>query len=625
LASFWLTAFLPLCLGYSLVLLYQFRTVRIKRLDDARVQARLLGNACRGALESGRAETAARILSAAGEIPWALDAVLVRPDGGIFAAYHRDDVSPGSVFQPGEERDFEFRGPEVLVSHPLERGGRVLGRLNLRASLRGLTPGIVPYSITMLLVLGGLVVLAAALAKIFQERITRPVYGLLAATRNLSGSGGEGGRKKGRDEYSILRERLDYLKEQVDIRAMNLEEAETAKKQLRELEEERGRFREYFENSALGLMIFDPVEEGEDFKFSHFNAAGEKMTRIHRADLIGNRITALFPAVVESGLFAALRRVYQTGEESYHPYSQYHGGREEPWWEHVIWKMSGGTVVAAFRNVTVRKREEEQAAAERERERLEFERRAREEKELAKRGRREGLLGRELEGLFAAVSDELTAPLQSIDEYSMNLLKDYSASLDDKGKNDLIQLRAARHRLLQMLNEIKRLAEVSRTPLKQEAVDLSALAGRKTMELREENPERNPDFKIEEGLSVTGDRQLLAMAIDHLITNAWIFSGKKNKPRIEFGAREGEERREFYVSDNGLGFDMSEAERIFRPFQKLNSDEIYPGTGMGLAIVRRIVLLHGGTIRAESKPGKGTTFFFTIAEPEAEPSNPPAV
>ncbi len=194
----------------------------------------------------------------------------------------------------------------------------------------------------------------------------------------------------------------------------------------------------------------------------------------------------------------------------------------------------------------------------------------------------------------------------------MSLLQNYADKVDDEGKNQLIQIRAASHRMNQLFKEIEQLTRLSFVELKLEQVDLSALVSKKSVELKEGNPDRKADFVIKKGVKVRGDPRLLGLVIDNLLTNAWIYSSKKPKIKIEFGIKEKKKIKEFFIKDNGVGFEMKDVEVMFRPFKRLNPDEWFPGTGMGLAIARRIIHKHGGIIRAEGKPGKGAVFYFTL-------------
>ena len=220
---------------------------------------------------------------------------------------------------------------------------------------------------------------------------------------------------------------------------------------------------------------------------------------------------------------------------------------------------------------------------------------------------------KELEAFFHSVTHDLQEPLQGIDEFSQAFLENYASSLDDQGKHFLIRIRASSQRMRQLFNDIVKLEKISFDRLKRHQVDLSALARKKTIELKEGNPERKAKFIIQEGLTTNGDSRLLTLVIDNLFNNAWMYTAKKSQAKIEFGVAKNEGNSEFFIKDNGTGFKMEHVDKMFRPFQRLNAKEIYPGTGMGLAIIRRIIHRHGGLIRAEGEPDKGATFYFRFS------------
>lgn len=148
--------------------------------------------------------------------------------------------------------------------------------------------------------------------------------------------------------------------------------------------------------------------------------------------------------------------------------------------------------------------------------------------------------------------------------------------------------------------------------MRRELVDLSELAESVAEGLSQRDPERRVSMLVEPGLEANGDPQLLKIALENLLGNAWKFTGRSASPKVEFGKAEWNGKQALFVRDNGVGFDMSESEQLFKPFQRLASTSGFPGTGLGLAIVSRIVHRHGGWVRAEGSPGKGATFYFTL-------------
>lgn len=223
-------------------------------------------------------------------------------------------------------------------------------------------------------------------------------------------------------------------------------------------------------------------------------------------------------------------------------------------------------------------------------------------------------INEELESFSYSVSHDLRAPLRSIDGFSKAVLEDWGERLDEQGRRYLERIRANANRMRQLIDDMLSLSRVSRTELRPLPVDLSAMAEEIVEGLREGDPGRQVEVEIEPALEVRGDKRLLGIALENLLRNAWKFTCRAEGARIEVGSVERDGERLWFVRDNGAGFDMADAGKLFRPFSRLHRAEDFPGTGIGLATVQRIVHRHGGRIWAEAKPGQGATFWFTVPE-----------
>ena len=219
---------------------------------------------------------------------------------------------------------------------------------------------------------------------------------------------------------------------------------------------------------------------------------------------------------------------------------------------------------------------------------------------------------RELESFAYSVSHDLRAPLRSIDGFSNMLLEDYSDMLDDQGRDYLQRVSSNTRRMTQLIDGILDLSRMTRGELEYRTVDISELATSISEDLQQQQPERQVEFLITPGLVVNGDMRLLRAAFENLLGNAWKFTSKCEKAKIEFGHNQINERFIYYIRDNGAGFDMANAERLFGTFQRLHTNEEFEGTGIGLATVQRIIRRHGGDVWAEGEVGKGATFYFTL-------------
>lgn len=218
----------------------------------------------------------------------------------------------------------------------------------------------------------------------------------------------------------------------------------------------------------------------------------------------------------------------------------------------------------------------------------------------------------ELESFSYAVSHDLRAPLRTIDGFSRILQEETAGRLEETDRVHLERIREATRRMADLIEDLLRLSRAMRLKLSPSPVDLSAIAAGIVDELRREHPQRSVAVTIQPGMTAIGDRNMLAIALGNLLNNAWKFTGRTPGARVEFGARAEAGGSVFFVRDNGAGFDMTYADRLFSPFQRLHSTAEFPGTGIGLATVDRIIRRHRGEIRAEARPGEGACFSFTI-------------
>ncbi len=220
---------------------------------------------------------------------------------------------------------------------------------------------------------------------------------------------------------------------------------------------------------------------------------------------------------------------------------------------------------------------------------------------------------RELQAFSYSVSHDLRAPLRAIDGFSQVLLDDYSDRLDDTGKDYLDRVRHGAQRMAELIDDLLDLSQVGRQELRRETVALSELADSIVNKLAETDPGRSPRVTVQRGLTAEGDNRLLEMLLHNLLGNAWKYTSKVDNAEIEFAAKKGDGYTVYYVRDNGAGFDMSYADKLFGTFQRLHGHE-FEGTGIGLATVKRIVERHHGRVWGEGEVGKGATFYFTLGE-----------
>lgn len=219
----------------------------------------------------------------------------------------------------------------------------------------------------------------------------------------------------------------------------------------------------------------------------------------------------------------------------------------------------------------------------------------------------------ELEGFAYSASHDLRSPLRGIDGFSQAFLEEYSGNLDETGKGYLKRVRLAAQKMSDIIDSMLNLSRITRKEMHFQSVDLSALARTIAGNLRKIQPERKAEFIIAEGLTARGDPQMLEIVLENLLGNAWKFTGRHPAARIEFGAAQVERKKTYFVSDDGAGFDMTYVDKLFKPFERQHTEAEFPGIGIGLATVQRIIHRHGGEVWGEGAVEKGATFYFTLA------------
>ncbi len=255
-------------------------------------------------------------------------------------------------------------------------------------------------------------------------------------------------------------------------------------------------------------------------------------------------------------------------------------------------------VIAAIRDITERKRVEADI------QKL--------NQDLKQRAAQLEAANEELEAFSYSVSHDLRAPLRGIDGFSQILLEDYGDKIPAEGRDYLERVRAAAQRMAGLIDDLLNLARVTRASLQPKLINLSDMAKNITSSLKEAEPGRHVTISIAPNLMATGDPHLLAIVLENLFNNAWKFTSKKEQAVIEFNHRDASGTRTYFIRDNGSGFEMAYVNKLFGVFQRLHSSAEFPGTGVGLATVKRIIKMHGGSIWAEGEEGKGAAFYFTL-------------
>lgn len=272
---------------------------------------------------------------------------------------------------------------------------------------------------------------------------------------------------------------------------------------------------------------------------------------------------------------------------------------------------NGLVVTSTIRDITERKRVEQQVS--------ELNR------ELANRAMELESANKELEAFSYSVSHDLRSPLQNIDSFSQILVEDYANRLDADGRDYVQRLRGSCQHMQEIIDALLALSSMMRSELTVETFDLSGLARTASTDLQHKNPDRLVDWVIADGLTAEGDPQLMRVVLENLFGNAWKFTAKRQRARIEFGALpQSDGARTYFVRDNGAGFDMTRATGLFKPFKRFHDQSEFRGTGIGLATVQRVIQRHRGKIWAEGIVDQGATFCFTLTD-TTEPSRKEAI
>ncbi len=576
-----LISFISISLTLLLIVFYKSRTDRLQFADEVKQYAELVGEQCREALSDRDRESLEKGLSVFQSVPNITDSVILGPDNKKLASYSHsgEALIPSNLEQINK---FEFRDNYLHVILPITDEKQIYGKIFVRASVAELKSKFKFFIITTLFLWGLMLLFVYFLARNFQGIISKPLSNLITATKNISGSGEAGVRikKKKKNEFLILRDRLRYLLNLENLHEMRTDEIDKAKKEVKELDRIGKEYKERFENLACGIFIFEAVDEGENFIIKDLNITGEKLERIHRSDLIGKKITDVYPEVRNSGLLEALKNVWENDTEKHISYGKLKD-EDKRWREFSISRLPSEEIMALFRDVTDKKAEQEARQKEMDEQKKKFQVELKQNKEMVfsklEKGVKVWALNNEMEDLFSATEMVLRDPLESINKFSKSFLQNYADKVDDEGKDQLIKIRAASHRMIQMIKEFNRMAELSFGQFKLEPVNLSEMVKERSVKLKEANPGRKAEFVVQKGVIATGDPRMLRIVIDNLLTNAWIYSSRKTSIKIEFGVKQNKNVREYYIKDNGIGFKMTDIDEMFRPFKRLNRDEVIPG------------------------------------------------
>lgn len=380
--------------------------------------------------------------------------------------------------------------------------------------------------------------------------------------------------------YDQVQRELEERKRAEDkVRQLNVELEARVKRRTAALKASEEKFRALAENNPLQIARYD-----RDGRYLYVNHLGES-EKLRPENVIGKTLREVFgnhPRID----FAEekIRRVFESGESLKTEYKlmDFVGH----WSLSPEFDPQGNviSVISTTLDISERKRIEDELQA----------------------------TNRELEAFSYSVSHDLRAPLRAIDGFTRILMDDFTSQIPEDGLIFLQRTRQAAQQMGQLIDDLLRLSRITRAELHSQSVDIDALAYEIFEQLTLQEPERAVKFHVAKNLKATGDERLLRVALENLLNNAWKFTANIPNPVIKVGKTKLNGKQTFYIHDNGVGFNMDYVDKLFGAFQRLHTADEFPGTGIGLAIVQRIIHKHGGQVWAESQPGKGTTFYFTV-------------
>jgi PAS domain S-box-containing protein len=515
--------------------------------------------------------------------------------GQLFAFYTRSGIDaalrPPAAAPSADSWTFGEGGAEVVRTVYFK--DRAIGKMYLLADIAEWGAGLQRFFVVTAILFAAVLVVGFFVSVWMQRLITQPIIALADVMRRVA---------QERD-YNLRADNPGGHEMGTLVKGFNDMLDEIAKSKA-EIERAHARFRHVVESAPNAMVV---VNAGGQITLA--NRQTEKVFGYSREALIGQPIEMLVPERFRGAHPQHRHAFFSTpsarsmgaGRDLY---GLHKDGHEFPVeiGLNPIQTDEGMLVLSSIIDITERKRAEEQIRQLNE----ELERR------VLERTAQLETANKELESFSYSVSHDLRAPLRAIDGFSRILLTDHGASLNAEGRENLERVRRAAQRMGGLIDDMLKLARVTRTEPNREDVDLSALAAEVIDALQHQDPQRRVEIVLMPGLTVCGDSRLLRIALENLLGNAWKFTGRRDQPRIELGVQTRADAQTFYVRDNGAGFDMTYANKLFAPFQRLHSADEFPGTGVGLATVQRIVRKHGGRIWVESAIDQGTAFYFTL-------------
>ena len=566
--------------------------------------AAVIGDQTSAALEFGQPDAAETILASLRAEHSIVAAAVYDARGALFARYLRAGGDDAFGAPPAETGTRRAEGGELLVFQPIQSGGERIGTFYMRSDMTQVGQWLRVNVTVMVLIVLAVAAVIPLLSGWLARSVSAPVAELASVVQAVSTDRDYSVRapRRSNDEVGRLIDGFNDMLSQIQARDSALAQARDALEQR--VQERTALLDEAQQISHLGSWDWELDQDRVLYS--------DEMYRIHGLAPQAEPVT--YEELIRGAHpddRPALAEVLERGRRSRESFAlEYRILRPDGEVRHVHVQGKVGLdaegrperLVGAVQDIT-------------ERTRADLEIRTLNQ-ELRLRMAELEASNKELETFSYSVSHDLRGPLRALDGFSQVLLETCSERLDDEGKHYLRRVRSASQRMAQLIDGLLDLARITRSNVERQDVDFSALALDIARELQARDPERAVELTIAPGLRASADPRLLQAALVNLLENAWKYTRRRASARIEVGASEAGGETVYFVRDDGAGFDMAYAKKLFGVFERLHSEREFEGTGIGLATVQRIVQRHGGRIWAEAAVDRGATFFFTLRPPE---------